>query len=75
MMIITIMMIILIRNHHHQHYLTIVAGLKELFAKLNAGHKVPAALLESHVRVVLQADNDRNQEIGSFTYDLMAIHR
>ena len=40
------------------HLLTIVPRLKELFAKLNAGHQVAAALLEPHVRVVLQAGND-----------------
>ena len=43
-------------DHHcvMDHLLTIVSGLEELFAKLNAGHQVAAALLEPHVRVVLQ---------------------
>ena len=43
-------------DHHcvMDHLHTIVSGLEELFAKLNAGHQVAAALLEPHVRVVLQ---------------------
>ena len=43
-------------DHHctMDHRLTIISGLKELFAKLDAGHQVAAALLEPHVRVVLQ---------------------
>ena len=40
---------------HHDGDLTIVSRLEELFAEVDAGHHIAAALLQPHVRVVLKA--------------------
>ena len=58
-----------------KHNLTIVTGLKELFPKLDAGHQVVAAgaLLEAHVRVVLQADDGKNEGMGSLNDNMMTL--
>ena len=45
----------LYRYFHHDGDLTIVSRLEELFAEVDAGHHIAAALLQPHVRVVLKA--------------------
>ena len=45
----------LYRYFHHNGGLTIVSRLEELFAEVDAGHHIAAALLQPHVRVVLKA--------------------
>ena len=45
----------LYRYFHNNGGLTIVPRLEELFAEVDAGHHIAAALLQPHVRVVLKA--------------------